>query len=172
MTKSAIFSDDKTHRFVLTRVWNDTLPKAMCIGLNPSSANDEKDDSTIRYLIKVLTALGYGGLNMVNLFSYVTSNPQNLLDSHFNTQFPHLANESWITASAKDSQSIIFCWGDFSQAYCKAREIKKMFPSALWEIKKGQSIPPPAARQVRCSSGNCHNQNILIHHERLSTILL
>jgi hypothetical protein len=144
MNKSAIFSQDKLHRFVLTRVWDDTLPKAMCIGLNPSTANEEKDDSTIRYLVKVLVSCGYGGLTMVNLFSYITSDPTNLLDSHFNTRYPNPANESWIDESVKDCQAIIFCWGDFAQAHIKAREIQKRFPSALCfgKSKKGNPYHP------------------------------
>ncbi len=67
--KSAIISEDKTYRYVLSRTLNDTLPKVAFVGLNPSTADEEVDDPTIEKCIKYCKSWGYGGFYMVNLFA-------------------------------------------------------------------------------------------------------
>lgn len=112
MDSSAEFSDDKTERFVLTRIWGKELPFAMCVGLNPSTANESKNDNTISLLINVLSALGFGGLRMVNVFSKVTSKPDELKVISYGSA---VLNKMWITATAYGCQEIIFCWGNFKE---------------------------------------------------------
>ena len=63
----AEFSKCGKYRYKLWRIWNTELKLAMCIGLNPSTANANKNDQTISYLIKMLSILGYGGFYMMNL---------------------------------------------------------------------------------------------------------
>lgn len=57
----AEFSKCGKYRYKLWRIWDESLPKVMCIGLNPSSTNVIKPDPTITNLIKMLKKLGYGG---------------------------------------------------------------------------------------------------------------
>lgn len=103
----AEFSSDKKHRYVLWRIWDDTKPVAMCIGLNPSNANSEKNDPTITRTCSVLKQLGFGGLRMVNIFTYITSDPNQVLN-----QVPDL---NWILTTAYQCQEILFAWGSFKQ---------------------------------------------------------
>ena len=44
MEKSAILSTDRKYRYVLTRIWDETKPTVVFIGLNPSIADEETDD--------------------------------------------------------------------------------------------------------------------------------
>ena len=48
----AYFSPDRKYRYQLTRIWHQHLPLAMCIGLNPSTANEAEDDPTISLLYR------------------------------------------------------------------------------------------------------------------------
>src|SRR5687767_11368229 len=75
----AEFSPCGNYRYKLWRIWDRALPKAMCIGLNPSKANAGKNDPTISNLITALKVLGYGGFYMMNLFAWISSNPNDLL---------------------------------------------------------------------------------------------
>ena len=52
--KGADFSNNGKHRYRLWRIWDETKPYALCIGLNPSTANSEKNDPTINILIKMM----------------------------------------------------------------------------------------------------------------------
>ena len=65
-THGAEFSKCGKYRYKLFRIWNRELPLVMAIGLNPSTANANKNDQTINYLILMLTKLGYGGFYMMN----------------------------------------------------------------------------------------------------------
>src|SRR5882762_11798759 len=108
MTKSAIFSECGKYRYLLSRDWSEGKI-AMCIGLNPSNASADKDDPTIRLLIKTLTILGFGGLRMTNIYAYISSKPSVL----FEVPDPFGQNDAWLQTTAYGCQEIIFCWGNF-----------------------------------------------------------
>lgn len=71
----AVFSDDRAHRFWLVRIFNRTRPLMVVCMFNPSDADETKNDPTIRTLIHFAQLWGYGGLIVVNLHSYATSQP-------------------------------------------------------------------------------------------------
>ncbi len=78
MYRTALISRGDQYRFTLTRIWDRDKPKACIIMLNPSTADASKDDATIRALIRLLTALDYGGFEVVNLFSFRATDPKEL----------------------------------------------------------------------------------------------
>ena len=78
MRKGAIISKDKKHRYRLWRIWDDSLPKALFIMLNPSTADVMLDDPTIRRCIGFAKSWGYGGIYVGNIFSLRSSNPKDL----------------------------------------------------------------------------------------------
>lgn len=45
------------------------------IGLNPSSADGRRDDATLRRLIGFAEGWGYGGVEVVNLFAWISADP-------------------------------------------------------------------------------------------------
>lgn len=122
----AEFSKDGKYRYKLWRIWDETRPLAMCIGLNPSTANASKNDQTISYLIKMLQILGYGGLYMTNLFAIISSKPDILL-THPD---PIADNDSKLQEVAAICQDVIVCWGNFKQAKQRIEVILPLFPNA------------------------------------------
>lgn len=76
--KSAVFSEDRLYRYTLQRTWNSHIPPALFVGLNPSTADEEIDDPTIRRCIRFASDWGYGGLLMGNLFAFRATNPTDL----------------------------------------------------------------------------------------------
>jgi hypothetical protein len=71
----AVFSPDRKYRFRLTRIWNESCPLLMWIMLNPSTADESRDDPTIRRCIGFSINNGFGGLLVHNLFSFRSSDP-------------------------------------------------------------------------------------------------
>lgn len=124
--KSAIFSDDKKYRYLLSRDWALERPIAMCIGLNPSNADAEEDDPTIRILVNSLNKLGFGRLRMTNLYAYISSKPKML----FEIPDPQGENDAWLQTTAHGCQEIIFCWGGFAKIEYRAKKVSEMFPDA------------------------------------------
>lgn len=76
MKKTAEISACGKYRYELTRVWDESKPMVCFIGLNPSTADAEKDDATIRKCIGFATRWGYGGLLMLNVFAFRTVSPK------------------------------------------------------------------------------------------------
>ena len=74
----AKFSKDRIYRYALWRIWDDTLPKLLFIGLNPSTADEINDDPTMRRCIRFSKDLGYGGFIMGNIFAYRSTDPKKL----------------------------------------------------------------------------------------------
>lgn len=122
----ATFSECGKYRYKLWRIWNDLYPKAMCIGLNPSTANADKNDPTITNLRSILSKLGFGGFYMVNLFGYISSHPEDLLK----VDDPVGYHDQYLKAIQTQCAVTIFCWGNFKQAEDRVREIVKLFPNA------------------------------------------
>lgn len=74
--KDAIISECGRYRYKLTRRWDGDkrmLPTCM---LNPSTADHEIDDPTIRELTFFAEQWGYGGLLIVNLLAFRASTPK------------------------------------------------------------------------------------------------
>lgn len=82
MKSSAIISDCKKYRYSLTREWDKTIEfgqgTVMFIGLNPSTADANLDDPTIRRCIGFAKSWGYNKLVMANLFAFRATNPKDM----------------------------------------------------------------------------------------------
>lgn len=76
-TSGADLSICGTYRYDLWRRWCDG-PWALWIMLNPSTADADVDDPTIRRCRGFSKAWGYGGLAVVNLFAYRATIPDEL----------------------------------------------------------------------------------------------
>jgi hypothetical protein len=76
---AAVFSPCRTWRYSLTRIWDESTPLAMFIGLNPSTADETVDDQTVRRCIRFAREWGYGGLVMTNMYALRSTDPGGLL---------------------------------------------------------------------------------------------
>ena len=76
--KGALMSSCGKYRYQLWRIWDDSLPKVLFIMLNPSTANHEHDDPTIRRCTGFAHGWGCGGLYVGNLFAYRSTDPKRL----------------------------------------------------------------------------------------------
>jgi len=108
--KGAIFSAGRKYRYALWRVWNPNKQLLLTIGLNPSKANESNDDPTITRLMTRAFRTGYGGLLMANLYAYVSTNPDNLLN-HSNT-IGELTDD-YIKEMVELSATQLCGWGSF-----------------------------------------------------------
>lgn len=150
MTKGAKFSECGKYRYALWRIWDDKLPRAMCIGLNPSTANTDDDDPTIRRMISLLTSKGYGGFFMTNLFGLISSNPEDLRAC----PDPVKENDEWLEKIRWKCQDVIFCWGTFKTAEYRAKKIAPKYPDALCFGRTKNGSPKHPAGFIRHGTMN------------------
>lgn len=123
----AVFSDDRNYRYALWRNWDDSKPKIMFIGLNPSTANENSDDPTIRRVKRFASDWGYGGVYMMNLFGIVSADPKILLTC----KDPIGDNDIWLSEIARECKDVCFAWGNFKEALERGKQVSKMFPAAI-----------------------------------------
>lgn len=75
--KAATISEDGLYRYTLSRSWGPG-PQALFIMLNPSTADAELDDPTIRRCIGFARREGCDGITVVNLYAYRATKPLHL----------------------------------------------------------------------------------------------
>lgn len=74
----AMFSPCRTFRYLLRRTWDENTPPLVFIGLNPSTADETLDDPTIRRCLGFAKREGCGGLVMLNLFAFRSTDPKHM----------------------------------------------------------------------------------------------
>lgn len=77
MQRAAEISECGRYRYLLGRRWGDESTVAF-IMLNPSTADAETDDPTIRRCIGFARSWGYGGLVVGNLYAWRCTQPADL----------------------------------------------------------------------------------------------
>jgi hypothetical protein len=136
----ATFSICRKYRFVLWRIWDDSKPKIMFIGLNPSTANENSDDPTIRRVKNFANSWGYGGVFMLNIFTYVTAYPEELKKC----DNPLFLADKYLNEYAAKTDKIIFAWGSNVEASQRGIEVIHMFPEGyVLDVNKNGSPKHP-----------------------------
>ena len=106
--KSAIFSENREYRYVLSRIWNRRNGYCLFCCLNPSTANENYEDPTSRRCIRFAESFGCGGMVMVNLFAYRSTLPGVLLTVSNPIGAP---NDYHIQRMSKEAEVTIAAWG-------------------------------------------------------------
>lgn len=109
VTSSAALSDCQKYRYCLSRIWDESRPKVLFIMLNPSTADANNDDPTIRRCIGFAKMWGYGGLYVVNLFAYRATEPSELLKVHDPIG---LDNFQWLCKVDMLVDAAVCAWGN------------------------------------------------------------
>lgn len=78
MIRGADISKCGRYRTLLWRQWDTDLPCMNWVMLNPSTADAETDDATIRVCIGRARLMGFGGIRVANLFNYRATDPREL----------------------------------------------------------------------------------------------
>ena len=79
LENDAVISDCGKYRYLLRRAWDDAKPRVLYIMLNPSTADARQDDATIRSCVRLASGLGYGSMEVVNVFGWRATKPDELL---------------------------------------------------------------------------------------------
>ncbi len=110
LSKSAIISPDSIYRYELTRTWRENdRPPIVWIGLNPSTADANQDDPTIRRIVRFSYDWGYGSMVMLNLFAFRATDPKKLMLAA-DPMGPD--NQSHIMRYAHGPNKMVMAWGN------------------------------------------------------------
>jgi hypothetical protein len=109
LENDAVISDCGKYRYLLRRTWDHKKPRALLVMLNPSTADARQDDATIRSCVRLLTGLGYGSMEVVNLMAYRATNPKDLPTKPSDALGAN--NPNVIGAAAFRCDIVICAWG-------------------------------------------------------------
>ncbi|MFE0207053.1 DUF1643 domain-containing protein [Streptomyces sp. NPDC058985] len=106
---AAVFdSSRREYRYLLTRIWDPSVPPVVYVMLNPSTADALTDDPTIRRCRGFARREGAGGLVVVNLFALRSTDPR-ALTRHPDPVGPH--NNAFIRQAVSGAHRVIAAWG-------------------------------------------------------------
>ena len=134
-----IFSDDKKHRYLLSRIWDNSKPIPLFITKSAGKADGIYLDLTTNIISSNLYMLGYGGFYAVNLISAVDNTAEIMYDKD---------TDNIIKKYAKVSSEIIIAWGSLSTKSMQTRE------SDILQILK------KSGKKLLCTADNKGNTNI------------
>lgn len=125
----ATFSQDRMYRYALVRSWDPERPLGVFIGLNPSTADEERLDPTLRRVCRFLDREGCGSMVVLNLFAYRATQPAAMKTAK-DPVGPD--NDRWINiwTEANPEGPILVGWGANGQHRNRAGVVEPVLPKA------------------------------------------
>ncbi len=129
MRRSAVFSDCGLYRYVLWRRWDDALPYANFICLNPSQADAERDDHTsVRCVDYTLRWKGYGATCITNAYAFATSDPKKMKRAS-DPVGPD--NDRWLQEIAAAAGLRVAAWGTHATFMERDKAVRQLITQPL-----------------------------------------
>jgi len=126
LERDAVISDCGKYRYLLRRTWDHTKPRALIVMLNPSTADADIDDATIRSCIRLCKGLEYGSFEVVNLFAFRATDPADLEKA---SEPVGERNEITIEAAIGRCDVAICAWGAHPMTQRRARSTHALLRS-------------------------------------------
>lgn len=137
MKRDALISDCGQFRYSLTRVWDNALPRVVFVMLNPSTADALVDDATIRRCIAFAKVLGFGSLQVVNLFAYRATDPRDLKAAGYPVGE---VNDDWIIQACSEADTVVCAWGANARGMTRADEVLQLIRMWAWRSPVALSV--------------------------------
>lgn len=139
MERGAAFSPCWRYRYALWRIWDEGRPVVLFVCLNPSTADEARDDPTVRRCIGYARAWGFGGLRLVNLFALRATDPAALRRAD-DPAGPE--NDRWIARMAEGARLVVLAWGNEGRGRGPAVRALLPDPHGLRLTRSGQPAHP------------------------------
>ena len=107
-----VFSPDRVYRYTLLHSWRgllDTEDRIACwIALNPSTADENQLDPTLRRIRGYSMRWGYNGFMMLNAFGFRATDPREM-EAAADPVGPD--NDKWLLYETAKADRVFCCWG-------------------------------------------------------------
>lgn len=117
------------YRYTLWRTWEQDRPRILFILLNPSRADAQLDDPTLRRCIGFARAYGYGSVELVNTFAYRATSPR-VLTQVADPVGPE--NDQHISQAAGRAQRIVVAWGALGCLLGRDQAVLSLLEAPAW----------------------------------------
>ena len=119
----AAFSPCKKWRYKLWRIWNPEKPYCLFLMLNPSTADETKNDPTVERCQRFAHAWRYGGLHVCNIFAFRATEPKDM--KAFNDPVGP-GNDEAIIEIAKNAGIVVCAWGNNGKHLNRSSQVVEM----------------------------------------------
>lgn len=132
IARQTIFSPDRKHRYTLWREWSmEHVPGAtadddnyvMFIALNPSTADEVKNDNTVRRCIDYAKRWGFNSMCMTNIFAWRDTDPEGMKKVS-DPIGPD--NDYWLTQIANSAKIVVAAWGNHGKFLSRGDQVRKL----------------------------------------------
>ena len=148
----AVFDANDKYRYSLCREWSAYHPRIVFVMLNPSTADEQKNDPTIRRCMGFARAWKFGSMEVVNLFAYKATNFKDL----FNVSDPVGAeNNRFIMQALERCSTVVLGWGTRGTLRGRDRQVMSLLAGrndlhCLGITKNGQPRHPLYVKGNAC----------------------
>lgn len=109
---SAVLSDCGKYRYSLSRQFGLGDRSVTFIGVNPSTADAEVDDATVRKWIGFAKRWGYDGIEVVNLFAFRSTDVRALATADDPVG---ISNDRYTERALLRASMVVPCWGSITK---------------------------------------------------------
>ncbi len=143
MIRSAQISLCGKYRYRLDRRWSEG-PTACFVMLNPSTADADVDDPTIRRCIGFAKREGCGALAVINLFPYRATKPKDLWAVPDFVRSAGFADVDIVNDALKSADLIIAAWGavELTKVVAATNHLRTLGAKCLGKTKDGHPRHP------------------------------
>lgn len=138
-----VFSPCRTYRYVLTHRMDDLFcahqTAAVWICLNPSTADEQVLDPTLRRIRGFTSKWGFAAFSIINLFAFRDSEPVNMKRAA-DPIGPE--NDEWILRVTADAGLIVAGWGRDGAFMGRADAVRKLLKGKLHFLRLNDDGSP------------------------------
>jgi hypothetical protein len=120
LVRSAVFDASGRYRYSLKRRWAPGGESVAFVLLNPSTADAERDDPTIRRCMGFARDWGYASLEVVNLFAWRATHPESL---RLCPEPVGPQNDACLLAAARRAARTVLAWGVHGALYGRDHDV-------------------------------------------------
>ena len=141
----AAFSPCRRWRYRLTREWWEGSGTVTFIMLNPSTADERRNDPTVRRCIGYAKAWGHARLHVLNIFALRATDPGRLITA---PEPVGAGNDAEIAETLLDTDVVVCAWGTMGGLAGRDAEVMRLIreadqePQALRVTKLGHPQHP------------------------------
>jgi hypothetical protein len=116
----AIFDVNDRYRYSLWRAWSAHHPRVAFILLNPSTADEQRNDPTIRRCMRFARAWNFGSMEVLNLFAFRATDYKEL----FRASDPiGQENSRFLLQEVQRCSTVVLGWGTRGKFLSRDRQV-------------------------------------------------
>ena len=125
------YSPCDAYRYGLSRVWDGARPSLLFIMLNPSTADEHRNDPTVARCESRARAMGFGAVMIANIFAFRATRPADLKQA----QDPNGAeNDAVLAHWSALADMTIAAWGVHGSHLDRAKMLAAQLPERTYHL--------------------------------------